>query len=47
MTYKRYKNSKKINTMQYINVIIKFLNLLNLTKFLSSKSDISLLPITG
>ena len=37
---------KKRNTTEYIKVIIAFLNLLNLTNLLSSRSDISLLPTT-
>ena len=36
-----------IKTIAYINVIILFLFLLNLTKSLSSKSEKSLSPITG
>ena len=44
------KDIDKINIIkitEYIKVIILFLFLLNLTKFLSSKSDTSLSPTTG
>ena len=40
-------NKNIINKIEYIRVITLFLFLLNLTKFLSSKSEISLSPITG
>ena len=36
-----------INIIEYINKITLFLFLLSLTKALSSKSEISLSPITG
>ncbi len=36
-----------IRTIEYINKIILFFFLLNLTKFLSSKSEISRSPMTG
>ena len=38
--------TKPVKKLQYINVIVRFLILLFLTKGLSSRSEISLSPIT-
>ena len=40
-------NKNIINKIEYIRVITLFLFLLSLTKVLSSRSEISLSPITG
>ena len=45
--FRKNATAQTSNTVQYIKVTVLFLVLLNLTNFLSSRSDISLSPITG